>query len=99
MGMTDRMVLRIFMIQGLSIGIIGTTLGTTLGLLLAWVLDTFEIITIPAEVYFVEKLPVSIHATEIEQIVAVSLLIAFLATIYPALKASQLQPVRAIRHE
>ena len=99
MGMTDRMVLRIFMIQGLSIGIIGTTLGTTLGLLLAWVLDTFEIITIPAEVYFVEKLPVSIHATEIGQIVAVSLLIAFLATIYPALKASQLQPVRAIRHE
>jgi len=99
MGMTDRMILRIFMIQGLSIGIIGTTLGTTLGLLLAWVLDTFEIITIPAEVYFVEKLPVSIHPTEIGQIVAVSLLIAFLATIYPALKASQLQPVRAIRHE
>ncbi len=99
MGMTDRMILRIFMIQGLSIGIIGTTLGTALGLLLAWVLDTFEIITIPAEVYFVEKLPVSIHPTEIGQIVAVSLLIAFLATIYPALKASQLQPVRAIRHE
>ena len=99
MGMTDRMILRIFMIQGLSIGIIGTTLGTALGLLLAWVLDTFEIISIPAVVYFVEKLPVSIHPTEIGQIVAVSLLIAFLATIYPALKASQLQPVRAIRHE
>ena len=99
MGMTDRMILRIFMIQGLSIGIIGTTLGTALGLLLAWVLDTFEIISIPAEVYFVEKLPVSIHPTEIGQIVAVSLLIAFLATIYPALKASQLQPVLAIRHE
>ena len=99
MGMTDRMILRIFMIQGLSIGIIGTTLGTMLGLLLAWVLDTFEIITIPAEVYFVEKLPVSIHPTEIGMIVGVSLVIAFLATIYPALKASQLQPVRAIRHE
>ena len=99
MGMTDRMILRIFMIQGLSIGIIGTTLGTVLGLMLAWVLDTFEIITIPAEVYFVERLPVSIHPTDIGMIVGVSLLIAFLATIYPALKASQLQPVRAIRHE
>ena len=99
MGMTDWMILRIFMIQGLSIGIIGTTLGTLLGLVLAWVLDTFEIITIPAEVYFVEKLPVSIHPTEIGMIVVVSLLIAFLATIYPALKASQLQPVWAIRHE
>ena len=99
MGMTDRMILRIFMIQGLSIGIIGTTLGTVLGLMLAWVLDTFEVITIPAEVYFVDKLPVSIHPSEIGMIVGVSLLIAFLATIYPALKASQLQPVRAIRHE
>ncbi len=99
MGMTDRMILRIFMIQGLSIGIIGTTLGTVLGLVLAWVLDTFEVITIPAEVYFVDKLPVSIHPSEIGMIVGVSLLIAFLATIYPALKASQLQPVRAIRHE
>jgi lipoprotein-releasing system permease protein len=99
MGMTDRMILRIFMLQGLSIGIIGTTLGTALGLVLSWTLDTFEIITIPAEVYFVEKLPVSIHATDVGMIVSVSLLIAFLATIYPSLKASQLQPVQAIRHE
>lgn len=99
MGMTDRMILRIFMLQGLSIGIIGTALGTALGLAISWVLDTFEIISIPAEVYFVEKLPVSIHATDVGMIVSVSLLIAFLATIYPALKASQLQPVRAIRHE
>ena len=99
MGMTDRMILRIFMLQGLSIGIIGTALGTVLGLVISWVLDTFEIITIPAEVYFVEKLPVSIHAADVGMIVGVSLLIAFLATIYPALKASQLQPVQAIRHE
>ncbi len=99
MGMTDRMILRIFMIQGLSIGVIGTTAGTILGLVIAWALDTFEIIKIPAEVYFVEKLPVSIHATDVVMIVGVSLLIAFLATIYPALQASRLQPVRAIRHE
>ena len=99
MGMTDRMILRIFMIQGLSIGVIGTTAGTVLGLVIAWALDTFEIIKIPAEVYFVEKLPVSIHAADVGMIVGVSLLIAFLATIYPALQASRLQPVRAIRHE
>ena len=99
MGMTDRMILRIFMIQGLSIGVIGTTAGTILGLAIAWALDTFEIIKIPAEVYFVEKLPVSIHATDVGMIVGVSLVIAFLATIYPALQASRLQPVRAIRHE
>ncbi len=99
MGMTDRMILRVFMIQGLSIGVIGTTAGAILGLVAAWVLDTFEIIKIPAEVYFVENLPVSIHAADIGMIVGVSFLIAVLATIYPALQASQLQPVRAIRHE
>ncbi len=99
MGMTDRMIRRIFMLQGLSIGVIGTTLGTALGLVIAWVLDTFEIISIPPDVYFVEKLPVSIHATDVGMIVGVSLLIAFMATIYPALQASRLQPVRAIRHE
>ena len=99
MGMTDRMILRVFMIQGLSIGVIGTTAGAIIGLVAAWVLDTFEIIKIPAEVYFVENLPVSIHAADIGMIVGVSFLIALLATIYPALQASQLQPVRAIRHE
>jgi lipoprotein-releasing system permease protein len=99
MGMTDRMILRIFMLQGLSIGVIGTTLGAVLGLVIAWVLDTFDVITIPAEVYFVESLPVSIHPSEVAIIVGGSLIISFLATIYPALKASQLQPVRAIRHE
>ncbi len=99
MGMTDRMIRRIFMIQGLSIGVIGTTAGTVLGLVIAWTLDTFEIIKIPAEVYFVEKLPVSIHVTDIAMIVGVSFLIAFLATIYPALQAARLQPVNAIRHE
>jgi lipoprotein-releasing system permease protein len=99
MGMTDRMILRIFMIQGLSIGVIGTTVGTIIGLVIGWALDTFEIIKIPADVYFVEKLPVSIHATDVVMIVGVSLLIAFLATIYPALQASRLQPVHAIRHE
>ncbi len=99
MGMTDRMILRVFMIQGLSIGVIGTTVGAVLGLVIAWALDTFEIIKIPPEVYFVEKLPVSIHAADVGMIMGVSLLIAFLATIYPALQASRLQPVRAIRHE
>ncbi len=99
MGMTDRMVLRVFMIQGLSIGVIGTTAGAVLGLVIAWALDTFEIIEIPPDVYFVDKLPVSIHAADVGMIVGVSLLIAFLATIYPAVQASRLQPVRAIRHE
>jgi lipoprotein-releasing system permease protein len=99
MGMTDRMILRIFMLQGLSIGVVGTVFGAALGLIVAWVLDTFEVIAIPPDVYFVDRLPVSIHLNDVAMIVAVSIVIAFLATIFPALQASQPQPVRSIRHE
>ncbi len=99
MGMTDRMILRVFVIQGLWIGVIGTVIGTALGLFLAWLVDTYEIIRIPPDVYFVDRLPVSIHATDIAMIVGISVLIALTATIYPAIRALRLQPVDAIRHE
>ena len=72
---------------------------TALGLFLAWLVDTYEIIRIPPDVYFVDRLPVSIHATDIFMIVGISVLIALTATIYPAIQASRLQPVNAIRHE
>ncbi len=99
MGMRDRGILKVFMLQGLWIGVIGTVVGTGLGVTLAWLIDTYEIIRIPPDVYFVDRLPVSIYAQDILMIVAVSILIAFLATIYPAFRASRLQPVDAIRHE
>ena len=99
MGMADGQVLRIFVLQGLAIGTLGTALGGGLGLLLSWVLHRFEIIRIPPDVYFIDRLPVSIHAGQVLLIVGVSLLISFVATIYPALQASRLQPVEAIRHE
>ena len=99
MGMTDRRILRVFILQGLWIGVIGTVVGTTLGLSLAWLLDTYEIIRIPPDVYFVDKLPISIRFFDVTRIVAVSVFIALMATVYPALQASRLQPVEAIRHE
>ena len=99
MGMTDRRILRVFILQGLWIGVIGTVMGTTLGLFLSWLVDTFEIIKIPPDVYFVDRLPISIHAADIAMIVGISVLISFVATIYPAFQASRLQPVEAIRHE
>jgi lipoprotein-releasing system permease protein len=99
MGMTDRRILRVFILQGLWIGVIGTVMGTTLGLSLAWLVDTYEIIRIPPDVYFVDRLPISIRVYDVARIVGVSILIALTATIYPALQASRLQPVDAIRHE
>ena len=99
MGLTDRMVLRVFMLQGFWIGGFGTLLGTLLGIFLAWLLGTFEIVSIPPEVYFVDRLPVSVRITDVVKITSLSIVIAFTATIYPALQASRLQPVDAIRHE
>jgi lipoprotein-releasing system permease protein len=99
MGMSDRQVLRVFMLQGLWIGIIGTALGTALGSFAAWILHRFEIIPIPPDVYFIDRLPVSLDPADVLLIVMVSIVIAFAATIYPALQASRLQPVEAIRHE
>jgi lipoprotein-releasing system permease protein len=95
--MTDGMIRRIFTLQGFWIGGFGTVLGTVIGLALAWVLGTFEIIPIPPEVYFVDRLPVSVRAVDVLKITSLSITIAFLATIYPALQASRLQPVDAIR--
>ncbi len=99
MGMTDGQVLRVFILQGMAIGVLGTLLGTGLGLFLSWILHRFQIIQIPPDVYFIERLPVSVVPGDVLLIVGGSLLIALLATIYPALQASRLQPVEAIKHE
>ncbi len=99
MGMTDRGILRVFLLQGFAIGVLGTALGTGLGLLLSWVLDTFEVIQIPPDVYFIDRLPVSVQPSDVLLIVAGSLLISLVATLYPARQASRLQPVEAIKHE
>jgi lipoprotein-releasing system permease protein len=99
MGMTDRGILRVFVMQGAWIGIVGTTIGTLLGVLLCWILGRYEIIKIPPEVYFVDRLPVSLEITDLLVIMAASVVIAFVATIYPSLQAARLQPVEAIRHD
>ncbi len=99
MGTTNHLILRVFMLQGVWIGVIGTTVGTTLGCILSWVLDTYEIIQIPADIYFVDRLPVALHLFDVVLIFLASVAVAFAATIYPAIQASRLEPVEAIRHE
>jgi lipoprotein-releasing system permease protein len=99
MGTTDRTVLGIFMLQGLTIGLVGTALGTGLGLFLIWLLDTYQFIELPGDVYFLDTLPVALDPWDLGLIVVLSILVAFAATIYPAWQASRLLPVDAIRHE
>ena len=99
MGMTDRRVLRVFLLQGLTIGVIGSLFGLGGGLLLVELLARYEFVTLPGDVYFIDTLPVALNPLDVVLILLASITIAFVATIYPALQASRLLPVEAIRHE
>ena len=99
MGVADETILRILLLQGIGIGILGTTLGLLLGVVTSFALNRFEIIEIPAEVYFVDRLPMALDVTDIGVIVTGSIAISLLATIVPAIRASQLRPVEAIKHD
>lgn len=99
MGLTARRVQRIFMLQGLVIGVVGSTLGAVGGLVLTWVIDRYELIKIPGDVYFVDHLPVAWDPVDVLVILVSSVAISFVATIYPSRQAAGLLPVEAIRHE
>lgn len=97
MGMTAASIRRIFLAQGIMIGVVGTTLGLLLGLATALALDTYKLIPLNPEVYFIDHLPVARQPVDIAVTVVASLFIAAAATVYPALQASRLLPVEAMR--
>ena len=94
MGATASAVRRIFMLQGAIIGAVGTSLGYVLGIILALLLKKYQFI-----VYMMDTLPVIIDPVDLIVIGAVSMLMCFLATIYPARQASRLIPAEALRYE
>ena len=99
MGLTSKRVLRVFMLQGVIIGFAGTALGVGGGLTLAWAIDYFGLISLPGDVYIISRIPIIVSPLDLTMIVVGSLLISFLATIYPSRQAARLMPVEAIRHE
>ena len=99
MGLTRNDVRRIFVLQGTVIGVIGTTIGAAAGGALAWALDRYRFVSLPGDVYFVDHLPVELTAPDLALILGASVLISFLATLYPSKQAAELAPVQAIRHE
>lgn len=99
MGVSRDAVGRIFLAQGAIMGGIGTTIGVVLGLLLGWLLDWSGLIRIDPAIYFIDRLPVHMEVRDVLIVIAVSLLVAVLATIHPSRRAAALTPVDAIRHE
>jgi len=97
MGATRQSIMRIFMLEGVIIGAIGTALGLGLGLLLTGLLKRYEFIKLPTDVYYISTLPVKLEGLDVALISGAALAISFLATLYPAWQASRLDPVEAIR--
>ncbi len=98
MGATRRQVMKIFVFQGSSLGVVGTLAGTGLGYLLCWLQEQFHLVSIPGEIYFINTLPIDTRLHEFAIVAAVSTLIAFLATLYPSRRASRLFPADILRH-
>lgn len=97
MGATRRQVMRIFMIQGTTLGLAGAVIGSILGYLACWSQQTFAIVSIPGEIYFISVLPIEIRIIEFVIVAGVSVAISFLATIYPSRRAASLFPVDILR--
>jgi len=99
MGTSARSVMAIFMMQGLIIGIVGTTAGALAGFGLSSVLDRYQLIKVPMDVYQVSHLPFTVLPLDLALVVTAALLICFVATIFPARQAAKLDPVQALRYE
>ncbi len=99
MGATSKNIRKIFFFQGALIGIIGTTLGTALGLFWNWLANTFEIIKIPLEIYHIAYVPFRLKIIDLVLIIGVALLISFLSTLFPSHRASKVDPVVALKYE
>lgn len=98
-GATPRSIKKIFFLQGVMIGVIGTSAGAVLGLLCCWLANTFELIKVPVDIYQISYVPFHIKFIDLLIIIAVSLTISLLSTLFPSHRASRVDPVVALKYE
>jgi lipoprotein-releasing system permease protein len=99
MGASDRMVMRIFIYQGLAIGAVGAAIGVVFGVALAWYFDAYEVIHLPPDVYSISHVSFHVRALDVALVAVATVFISFLSTIFPSRSAARLDPVEALRYE
>jgi lipoprotein-releasing system permease protein len=107
MGASRGMILRIFMLSGASIGVVGTLAGFALGLVFTenieairqFLQDLLHVKLFAAEIYFFTRIPAQMDAGEIAAVVVMAMTLSFLATLYPSWRAARLDPVEGLRYE
>jgi lipoprotein-releasing system permease protein len=99
MGAPASSIRRIFLLQGVIIGLVGTGGGTLLGVALIYVLDRFRLIHVPIDVYQISYIPFTLLPLDLLTVVTAAMLICLLATLYPSRQAAKLDPAQALRYQ
>ncbi len=99
LGTSRKRIRRIFAMEGLMIGLIGTALGFVLSIILTWLQSTFGIISLPSDVYFMDKVTIEIAFDDVAIISGIVILLAILSSLIPAMHASRVKPAEALRNE
>jgi lipoprotein-releasing system permease protein len=99
MGTSAASIRRIFMLQGLVIGLLGTATGAAAGYTLIYVLDRYKLIHVPIDVYQISYVPFTLKPLDFAIVVVAALAICFVATVYPSRQASKLDPAQALRYQ
>lgn len=99
LGATSQNIKKIFFLQGAMIGVIGTFVGVTLGLVWCWLANTFKLIKVPVDIYQISFVPFHLRPFDLLMIVGVTLMISLLSTLFPSQRASRVDPAIALKYE